>query len=51
MISVHGREYGYYGVRMGGGTPCDLQDNEPRSVMIRYICDHEAYVYGAVSIV
>ena len=35
---------------MGGGTPCDIKNNSPRSVIIRYICDPEAYKYGSVSV-
>jgi len=35
---------------MGRGTPCDLKSNEPRSVVIKYICDQESYKYGTVSI-
>ncbi len=46
---VHGREYPYYSVKMGGGDACDIKDNTPRSVVIRYICDQEAYKHGAVS--
>ena len=36
-------------MEMGGGTPCDIKDGKPRGVVIRYICDQEAYKYGSVS--
>ena len=49
MWYFNGNEYPYYPVEMGGGTPCNLKDDEPRSLIIRYICDLNAHETGTVS--
>ena len=45
-----GNEYPYYQVDMTGGTPCDLKGGDPRSVIIRYICDMNSHESGTVSL-
>ncbi len=44
----HGNEYPYYEVQYGYGTPCDLKEDTPRSISIKYICDVNAHSTGTV---
>lgn len=46
----NGLDYPYYEEVMGGGTPCDLMNGEPRVTRVMFICDREAPLIGMVSV-
>lgn len=48
MWHYSGREYPYYMIEMGEGTPCELMNGQPRSIKLRFICDPEAHHTGSV---